>query len=217
MEFVKIYAAGKISRSDWRLEFFRDRQTDRVNERTLAYISNGELEGLPVTSAYTLLPAWPEIPLEGGALYVGPHFISDDHGCYHGPNFHGSGAEGWPVPACKEIGPCGAAYPSVGRGHVYSRCIETIDRSTHVVAWLDDPTAYGTLFELGYAKAKGKHITIMVPEDLSAREDLHQLWFTLHSSDRTIKTCCPRCGVRKFMDDLDLRGALYPFEAIAHN
>lgn len=56
-------------------------------------------------------------------------------------------------------------------------CLNAIKNSTMVFAWIDDPTCYATLFELGYAVALGIHTVVAYPKEF----DKSELWFT---------TCC---------------------------
>ena len=65
---------------------------------------------------------------------------------------------------------------------VYSRCLSQIDKSDIVFAWIDTMDCYGTLAEIGYAKAKGKTIWIGIDEKLNTPDEdsdrlSDQLWF----------------------------------------
>lgn len=137
---TSIYLAGKIGKNDWR--------HDIVGLRG-AWADNNTGE--------SPTDAWPVLG-KGVARtfdYTGPYFISDDHGCAHGDNSHGCGDEG---------GICGGAWPSTPRSDLVRRCLDAIDRSDIVFAWLDDPTAYGTLVEIGYAVARKKLVIIGTSE-----------------------------------------------------
>jgi hypothetical protein len=155
---VKIYLAGKISKRDWRWQVVRgvdalDRyglELDQYNHDT-----------------------WPvlERAIFGTHDYVGPYFISCNHGCFHGDNAHGVGAV-----------PKGCADPSGGHDDigdpalVVEKCLTAIDRADFVFAWLDDPTAYGTIFELGYAK--GRKIPVAYASPVASDPRTADLWFT---------------------------------------
>ncbi|MEU8156106.1 hypothetical protein AB0B94_20825 [Micromonospora sp. NPDC048986] len=80
-------------------------------------------------------------------MYVGPHFISDDHGCYRGENSHGVAAGGI---AC-------AAYPCLSRPEVTQRCLAAIR---------------GSLVEIGYARALGKQGHVCTQAGRKELEDL---------------------------------------------
>lgn len=61
-------------------------------------------------------------------------------------------------------------------------CLDQIQRSDIVFAWLDDMEAYGTLFEIGYAKALGKQVWI----GAGGFADPSELWFTLANADKYV-------------------------------
>ncbi|WP_139164211.1 nucleoside 2-deoxyribosyltransferase domain-containing protein [Arthrobacter sp. ok362] len=70
-------------------------------------------------------------------------------------------------------------------------CTQALEESDVVFVWLDAPDAYGTLVELGYAKALGKRIIVAHPPqtlirtdetggDLEERDDM---WFAYSIAD----------------------------------
>ncbi|MFJ8690207.1 nucleoside 2-deoxyribosyltransferase [Micromonospora wenchangensis] len=145
---IRIYAAGKITKNGWRHSLFPiHSDTDYEHPDRHPWPAAVPIRSLP------------------GAMYVGPHFISDDHGCYHGPNQHG-------VAASDDA--CGGAYPGLRRPEVAARCLDAITRSTHVFAWVDSPTAHGTLVELGYARALGKPVHLYTQAGV---KELDDMWF----------------------------------------
>lgn len=106
-------------------------------------------------------------------LYTGPFFIGCDHGCSHGNSTHGCGVGGEVI--CNEYNPSGK--------EVYDSCIKQIDQCDYVFCWLDSLDAYGTYFELGIAREKGKKIFLAISDKIfpdtinkngSAGQDL---WF----------------------------------------
>lgn len=146
---IRIYAAGKIRKNDWRHEI----------------VHLGES---PEDLEHPEMTPWPdEMPINSlpGATYLGPHFLSDDHGCYHGPNLHGVAAGGRA---------CGAAYAGLTRPEVVKRCLSAIERCTHVFAWIENTSAFGSLVEIGYARALGKQVHVYL---LDEQPDLVDLWF----------------------------------------
>jgi hypothetical protein len=177
-----VYLAGKIGKNDWRHELV---------EELRSYGSN-ELYEDPTKE-------WPILPnaIEGGFSYSGPFFIACDHGCSHGENTHGYD-EG-----C--LGP--AFYDEIKRRdntqrkvHIAEQCRKALERSDYVFAWIDDLTAYGTLFELGYAKALGKKIFLAIPEHF---HDERELWFSFisiesSSNNRVLRT--DRTPVQTFIE-----------------
>jgi len=148
-EGVKIYAIGKISQNGWRNRLFP----------IVDWLDNCQEPG------ETPWPDEMKIRDLPGAVYVGPHFLSDDHGCYHGANAHGVSAGG---------AACGDAYPGLSRPEVAQRCLAAIGRATHIFGWIDEPSAYGSLVELGYARALGKQTHVYMCDE---RPDLADLWF----------------------------------------
>jgi very-short-patch-repair endonuclease len=136
-----IYLAGKIGPNDWR----------------------HDLTGWQLRHAWEVDDAHPDEPwpvmkrsILGVFDYVGPYFVSDDHGCGHGSNTHGCGNDG--------VVPCFTYENLPKRDRVRELCLSAIDTADIVFAWLDDLTAYGTLVEIGYARGRGKIIVIAAPE-----------------------------------------------------
>ncbi len=137
---TSIYLAGKIAQNDWRHDLL-----------------GHQLRGAWEWDEEAPSTHWPVI--ERGILgtfdYVGPYFMSDDHGCGHGASTHGCGTDGFI---------CGFSNPAPRRAQVRDLCFDAIDRADIVFAWLDDPTAYGTLVEIGYARGRGKQVIVAAPQ-----------------------------------------------------
>ncbi len=160
---IRVYAAGKITKNGWRHGLF-------------PVIDDADYENPDATPWPSDAPIGSSLP---GAVYVGPHFMSDDHGCYHGENSHGVAAGDM---AC-------SVYPGLSRPEVAARCLGAIRSATHVFAWVDDPTCHGTLVEIGYARALGKQVHLYTH---GGRKELDDLWFagqiaTAHGSATTAK------------------------------
>jgi hypothetical protein len=96
--------------------------------------------------------------------YTGPFFVGCDHGCYHGKDTHGY-----------KGGCCGPECDDV---KVSRLCRKALDVSDVVFAWIDAPDAYGTIFEIGYAIAKGTNVYLGISSALKNRSDL---WFIAES------------------------------------
>lgn len=150
---MKVYLAGKVRKNCWR--------HDLVPELRSA-------ADYPIWDASGTHGAmyWPQIlgGLLGGHTYVGPYFISCDHGCAHGSNTHGVGASEVYEGCFSVNGPT--------KQHTVDLCLSAIDDADVVFAWIDPEaladrlvfTGYGTLFELGYAAANGKRIVLAMPK-----------------------------------------------------
>jgi hypothetical protein len=157
----RIYLAGKISKNDWRHYLVRELSWARTQ-------SDAHED-------------WPELTVSGNDLnptpwtYTGPYFISDDHGCGHGPRWHGNGDV-----ERGEI--CG--FPQPARSWIVRQALAAIDRSDVVFSWLgidddeEQSSAYGTLAELGYASGRGKEIIVAAPCVTPVCDcALDELWF----------------------------------------
>jgi hypothetical protein len=108
------------------------------------------------------------VPICDGLEYVGPFFIADDHGCSHGANSHGASGE------------CGVRNPRLHE-EVLIKSLEGIKACDLFVVWAekDFPTAYGTMAEIGMARALNKRIVIIHRGDRATTEALRDLWFPL--------------------------------------
>lgn len=183
---MKIYLAGKIRANCWRhtivdgLRYvFHDAEIEKV------------AGGFPVLKR----------AIFDTHDYVGPFFMSCDHGCYHKDSGHGIGA--WD----SESGGHGTPYGCSPhddelprRSRVVQMCLDAIDRADLVFAWIDDPTCYGTLAELGYAIGKGKRVWVVfdeaeddgVPYRLGGDGDealslSANLWFVEYAAERVVR------------------------------
>ncbi|MFF5971107.1 nucleoside 2-deoxyribosyltransferase [Streptomyces sp. NPDC012769] len=178
-----IYLAGKIGPGDWRHDL-------------IGY----QLRGAWAVDDEHPSEPWPVLKRSVLGLfdYVGPYFVSDDHGCGHGPSTHGCGNDG----AVR----CFTYENLPKRNQVRELCLSAIDTADIVFAWLDDLTAYGTLVEIGYAKGRGKTVVIAAPETpqtfgwLSGADGAgieiadsatNDLWFAFSCASSTIAAASP--------------------------
>lgn len=155
-----IYLAGKIGPGNWRhqvVEGLRDAYLDQ---------DLGSEQPWPVLERAVL----------GVFDYVGPYFVSCDHGCAHGPATHGSAVGGCIVSAVSN-GAFSHAGPSGVRRFVAQQCRRALELADVVFVWLDDLTAYGTLVEIGITSALGKDLWVASPGLLN-----DELWFAGLSS-----------------------------------
>jgi very-short-patch-repair endonuclease len=157
-----IYVAGKMQNDDWRLDLFDE--YNRSNDHAHQWGCN------PLTIAYD--GTWPEHSHMHicGLRYTGPFFVDNlgGHGfsCFekdeHGGNINS------PSHSAKLIG---------RRQEVQQWCLHAIEKADLVLAWIDCIDCYGTIAEIGYAKALRKIIVIAGPR----RYD--DLWFVYHMGD----------------------------------
>lgn len=160
---MKIYLAGKIEQSGW-----RETIVDKLSN------ANADL-WYPI-----------EFPILEKSIfkihdYVGPYFIACDHGGFHGNNSHGVYATDRPNIYSVYCSDRLQNMPSKERqNNIMTACLKTIDTANLVFAWIDDTSCYGTLAELGYAKAKEVKIFIAGPKKFS------DLWFIYQMADRSV-------------------------------
>ena len=161
MPDVRVYLAGKISKNDWRHDVVDGLyETCREHE-----------EGMP--------DRWPILTrsILGKHAYVGPYFVGCDHGCYHGINSHGVGANSNPPG-------CGAecALDDI-RQKVWNLNTSAINLCTILVAFIDSLDCYGTLAEIGYAAGCGREVVVVSSEPRPC--DQHEMWFAKQFADRS--------------------------------
>lgn len=89
--------------------------------------------------------------------------------------------------------------PDAAEAAAYRGAIQAIARADIFVAFIDDLDAFGTLVEVGYARALNKKIVMVTPygEGDYGRSSLeNELWFAIRAADRHV--VLPN---RKFADD----------------
>lgn len=144
-EGIKIYAAGRVAlegRSGWRGELFKW-QWGWCDGPAPGYYEEERCRDSPIAS----LP---------GAIYVGPYWYGCDHGVKDCESHQSHG-----VGLCGRWDRIQGGYqvrPHLSRPEVARASLEGIEKSTHVFVWLDDLDAFGTLVEIGYARALGKRV-----------------------------------------------------------
>jgi very-short-patch-repair endonuclease len=140
----KVYLAGQIGKNCWRHDLVS-------GLRDALFSPCNESEDTP--------HEWPVLAkaILGKFDYVGPYFISCDHGCFHAEGGHGYAEEDYGGDGGHRI------YFNESRETAHSLCLRSIHSADIVFAWIDSKYAYGTIVELGYAKALGKQIFIASP------------------------------------------------------
>lgn len=186
---TSIYLAGKIGKSDWR--------EDVVPTLTDAWGGyRWSQANWEMTDA-----GWPVIPtgVLGALDYTGPYFTEScthsDAGCPQPEHRMGTICEG-----------DGGSSRNTVR-----LCLDAIDRSDIVFAWLTDTTAFGTIAEIGYARGKGKRLVIAAPRVPVSHSDmwddahrgtgpgLADLWFTFSLSSQVVQAPTPRAALQKII------------------
>jgi very-short-patch-repair endonuclease len=172
-----IYLAGKVSLGDWRHDVVKD-----LRQFCGRFLEDQTAE-------------WPILKNSIGSVhsYSGPYFISCDHGCSHGPGTHGYGIN----PCMGEWGPIDYEdeneleefEPAITnrRRLIVERCEQAIERSDIIFAWIDDLTAFGTIFELGYA-ADHQIPTYLAISKKNKKLLSENLWFAIRSTLRVMNS-----------------------------
>lgn len=143
----KLYLAGKVAKNCWR-------------HKIIDGLRGKDWSDGPLPCA---------VQVDGESFdYVGPFFVSCDHGCYHGHGTHGCLAKdavdvidgeevdaGW-TRDCVEwlsrndlVDNHGCRIGNDGQRFVVDRCLTAISQANVVMAWIDTPDCFGTLYELG--------------------------------------------------------------------
>ena len=146
--FKRVYMAGKISANDWRHDItnYKNGKFEYGRLRDVEYWEIIERGKKPSH----------ELILDNDLIYAGPFFMSCDHGCSHGDATHGADNK------------CDGTI--IDKSIVFEKCLEQIDNSDYVFCWLDSLDAYGTLFELGVAREKGKKIFLAIDKKLEPED-----------------------------------------------
>ncbi len=119
---------------------------------------------------------WPILQhaIAGEHHYSGPYYMNCDHGCTISATDHGNG-----------LSKSGCLFDIIddGRMHINKLCMQAINNSDVVFAWVKDDQAYGTLFEVGYAVALGKTVVWCSPVNF---EYSNELWFAKMASTQCV-------------------------------
>ncbi len=194
MRPIRIYLAGKISADDWRVDILGTR-AGACNE-AFAEGDDDVFERSGATGWHALKGA-----IFGVHDYVGPFFVSCDHGCAHGPGTHGAGV-GLPddgklddVLAATERG------VAINRHNVVERCAAAIRGADLVFAWLNTRDAFGTLTEVGMARGFGVDVSVAWPASFDASD----LWFPTTAATEARPATSPAEGLRRALANYGLR------------
>lgn len=168
-----IYAAGRIEHS--RLRFgAHDCTINDEHQRELGFYDFPEHRHVSAAGV--------------DFIYTGPYTFAGNHGCAHvdylatsddpddRPNGRGTRSHG-----------DAPNFDADSRGFahtfadVHQRALRGIEACDVFFAWLEDEKCFGTLLEIGYAKALNKTIIIGHSENINPRGEL---WFAFQSADR---------------------------------
>jgi very-short-patch-repair endonuclease len=143
----KIYLAGKITAHGW-----RDAIVNQCWVEEGSVQANDEGTGIDFACMDPLpMPVVWTLRVSEHYDITGPFFVGCDHSCTHGESTHAT------------AGGCVQPHRGIARHGIRGLCLDAIDRSDIVFAWLDDYTAHGTLGEIAHANAKGIYIVLAVP------------------------------------------------------
>lgn len=207
---LSIYLAGKIRPClnkgvhDWRLDIVAG------------------LEGMAyapwMQEWLTRHTAWPMLPraVFDRFHYVGPFFtdLSDTWGGHGGPLAYVHGVCPGEMPGASH----GGDRPTT-RQRVTRLCLQAIAQADLIFAWIDRPDCYGTLFELGYAKALGKRVAVrfargdfwtqMERPELATEEpdevvfdSLYELWFPYFACEAQVCEEGPVAALKEVIAEL---------------
>lgn len=106
--------------------------------------------------------------------YIAPYPTNNGgHGLNYGENTHG-------------------AFSVLSKEEIFAECKEGIKNSDIVFAWIDEPTAYGTLYELGICYSLCKPVFMAMPIDFENYEEhrVHpkDFWFASMGADQFVYT-----------------------------
>lgn len=156
---MNIYLAGKVGYKDWRHAIVDGLENANQDFNTDDYIEDWHVMNGAIYGEHN---------------YTGPFFIRGHS--THGDNTHG----------CDLYGHNIEDHGGNQRNAVPRLCRTAIDRSDVVFCWMDDLTAYGSIFELGYAMGKGKQIFLAIkynwePLEMQESRWFDDIWFLLES------------------------------------
>lgn len=147
----KIYLAGKIRKTCWRHKLIP------------------ELRG----------HSWDDGPLPHYSFeYVGPFFVSCDHGCMHTESSHGN-LEPLALRLCPSRNP--DAEFDYSRREVFDLCLKAICEADVVICYIDTLDCFGTLIEIGFAIAHRKTLVIAFAPGIASRAK-NDFWFACEAA-----------------------------------
>ena len=107
--------------------------------------------------------------------FVGPYTVNCKHGFFSGSGTHES------------VGNDGAI--DLGQKDVIETNMAAIRNADLVIAYISTTDCFGTLFEIGWAIARGKKVILLISPDVPA----HEFWFIagqVHTVHYNVRCCC---------------------------
>lgn len=152
-----VYLGGKIGKTDWRHELIPNLRSHEWSDRVIP------------TNDFN---------------YIGPFFVSCDHGCRHTLGQHGA------------TGYCGS--PDLFRQQVYERNNQCLDDSDLLFVYIDAPDCFGTIFEVGRASAAKKRIVLCFSPEMEPQE----FWYLCEAADKAYVCVRPNDLNEIFADEV---------------
>jgi hypothetical protein len=167
------YLAGKITATTWRESIVPGWSQEN---HSLAYFSaffdyEHDNTWATVANACTELGA--------GLHFTGPWWRDTDS-CGHGASDSSSRPHGY-GPQQNYLGLKDAAVRQL-HAQVLSAVQCAISRSDMLFAWIDSGDCYGTIYEIGYAKALGKAVAVGMSEEFCSLPESNEIWLSLQSN-----------------------------------
>ncbi|MBT3788107.1 MAG: hypothetical protein HN725_03745 [Alphaproteobacteria bacterium] len=156
----RVYLAGKIGKSDWRHSL--------VNDLRGHLWADGDIE-------------------EKDFIYVGPYFVSCDHGCFHGKETHGAVGSG-----------CLGNDHEFTKQEVFSNNTEALFSADLVYAYITANDCHGTIFEIGNAFA----LDIPVVIAYAPNTKISDFWYPSESAVKVYENVRRCCLPKLFADDV---------------
>jgi hypothetical protein len=169
------YLAGKITGTTWRESIVPGWSEEN---HSWAYGS--------AFLDYEYDKTWATVPNACSVLGAGMHFTGpwwkDTESCGHSTSDSSSFPHGYG----SQVNNLGLHLQDVTarqlRTEVLSAVKSAIARSDMLFAWIDSGDCYGTIYEIGYAKALGKPVAVGISEDLCSTPVADDLWLSCHGN-----------------------------------
>lgn len=185
---LKIYLAGKIEHTCWRHGIVSD-------------LRSGGATGACGAETGDDFPIIMEGAVLGFHHYVGPFFVSCDHGCFHGPGSHGSAAKEWDDSDSNN--PIITGYNTAHRNAAFHRAVMGIASCDLFFAWIDSTDCFGTISEIGMAHGMAKPIALGVTSSFP-----DDLWFVNQCASFTTLASNPKEALERSLGWVETVGKL---------